>query len=75
MNNVPRRDRNRPSFAAPKRDLAAEINADIARRAALPKDHPDYAVDDSDTTGVMGIRDNAALRENASKLTRDSRKK
>jgi hypothetical protein len=75
MNNVPRRDRNRPSFAAPKRDLAAEITEDIARRAALPKDHPDYAVDDSDTTGVMGIRDNAALRENASKLTRDSRKK
>lgn len=72
---VPRRDRNRPAFAAPKRDLIAEINADIARRAALPKDHPDYAVDDSDTTGVMGIRDNAALRENASKLTRDSRKK
>lgn len=73
--SVPRRDKNRPSFAAPKRDLVAEINADIARRAALPKDHPDYAVDDSETTGTMGIRDNAALRNNAAQLIRDNRKK
>jgi hypothetical protein len=72
---VPRRDRNRPSFAAPKRDLVAEINADIARRAALPKDHPDYAVDDSETTGPMGIRDNSELRKNAAQLIRDNKKK
>lgn len=68
MSTVPRRDRNRPSFAPRKRDLIAEINADIARRAALPKDHPDYAIDDSETTGPMGIRDNSTLRKNASKL-------
>jgi hypothetical protein len=48
-----------------------DIKADIARRAALPKEHPDYAIDDSDTTGTMGIRDNAALRKNASKLRGD----
>ena len=67
-NNPPRRERNRPSFAPRKRDLLAEINADIARRAALPKDHPDYAIDDDEHTGPMGIRDSAALRKNADQV-------
>jgi hypothetical protein len=44
------------------------VEADIARRAALPADHPEHAIDDSDTTGTMGIRDNAALRKNATEL-------
>lgn len=68
MSNVPRRDGSRPSFAPKKRDLVAEINADIARRAALPVDHPEHAIDDNEFTGVMGIRDSSALRKNASKL-------
>ncbi len=75
MSNVPRRDNNRPSFAPKKRDLAAEITADIARRAALPKDHPDYAIDDDAFTGVMGIRDSKELRDNASDLTRVKKRK
>ena len=45
-----------------------QINADIKHRASLPKDHPDYAIDDDDKTGTMGIRDNADLRKNADKL-------
>jgi hypothetical protein len=45
-----------------------QINADIAHRASLPKDHPDYAIDDNDKTGTMGIRDSAELRKNASQL-------
>ena len=45
-----------------------DINADIKRRASLPEDHPDYALDDDETTGTMGIRDSAALRKNASDL-------
>ena len=48
--------------------MKCKINADIAYRASLPADHPDYAIDDSDTTGTMGIRDNATLRKNASSL-------
>lgn len=69
MSNNPPERKIRPGYrVTPKRDLIAEINADIARRAALPKDHPDYAEDDNDKTGTMGIRDNAALRKNASKL-------
>lgn len=69
MSSVPpRRDRNRPGFAPRKRNLLDEINADIARRAALPKDHPDHAVDDDETTGTMGIRDSAALRKNADQV-------
>lgn len=75
MSNIPRRDVNRPSFAPKKRDLAAEIAADIARRAALPKDHPDYAIDDNEFTGVMGIRDNKELRENATSLTKGKKRK
>ena len=47
---------------------AADIMADIARRASLPADHPDYAVDDDDKTGTMGIRDSKDLRDNAAKL-------
>ena len=73
-----RRDRNRPNFAPKKRDLVAEINADIARRAALPKDHPEHAIDDAygaETTGVMGIRDSKELRANATELTRVKRPK
>lgn len=70
-NLPPRRDTNRPGFAPRKRNLLDEINADIARRASLPPDHPDYAVDDSDTTGTMGIRDNAALRKNADQLRKN----
>lgn len=70
------RSRNRPGFSPqPKRNLADEIRADIARRAALPPDHPDYAVDDSETTGAMGIRDNRKLRLNASSLAGPQRKK
>ena len=59
----------RPGFrVTPKRDIVAEINADIARRAALPPDDPDYAIDDNDKTGPMGIRDSKELRKNADKL-------
>jgi len=65
------RGRNRPGFRPqPKRNLAEEIKADIARRAALPKDHPEHAIDDDQFTGTMGIRDSKALRENATDLTR-----
>lgn len=67
-NNPPERN-IRPGFrVAPKKSLIEQINEDIARRAALPPDHPDYAVDDSDTTGTMGLRDNPELRKNAAKL-------
>lgn len=70
------RGRNRPGFRPqPKRNLAEEIKADIARRAALPKDDPDYAVDDNEFTGTMGIRDNRELRLNASKLAGPQAKK
>lgn len=75
MSKVPRRDNSRPSFAPKKRDLIAEINADIARRAALPKDHPDYAIDDNEFTGTMGIRDNRELRDNATALTKGKKRK
>lgn len=71
VNNPPRRERNnRNNFRASRASgpSTADIMADIARRAALPKDHPDYAEDDSEFTGTMGIRDNAELRRNASKL-------
>lgn len=70
MSNIPRRDVNRPGFAARKSTTAADIMADIARRAALPKDHPEHAIDDDQFTGTMGIRDSKALRENATDLTR-----
>jgi hypothetical protein len=74
MAEVPRRENSRKPIRVgmhrplPKRDLGAEIRADIARRAALPEDHPDHAIDDSDTTGTMGIRDNATLRKNAEQV-------
>lgn len=77
MTNVPRRDSNRPGFAPSKKTTAADIMADIARRAALPKDHPEYAIDDAsgaETTGVMGIRDSKKLRANAAELTRVKRR-
>ena len=78
MTNIPRRDRNRPGFAPRKGITAADIMADIARRAALPKDHPEHAIDDAygaETTGVMGIRDSKELRANATELTRVKRPK
>lgn len=50
--------------------VKCRINADIARRAALPKDHPDYAIDDTDKTGTMGLRDTPELRKNATELTK-----
>lgn len=78
MSNIPRRDRNRPGFAARRGTTAADIMADIARRAALPKDHPEYAIDDAygaETTGVMGIRDSKELRANAAELAKVKRTK
>ena len=67
MAGVPRREFRRPPIRTSIKD---QIMADIARRAALPKDHPDYAIDDNETTGTMGIRDNATLRQNADELKR-----
>lgn len=46
----------RQAFSRASGPSAESIMADIARRAALPKDHPDYAIDDNDKTDVMGIR-------------------
>jgi len=48
--------------------VKCNINADIKRRAALPENHPEYAKDDDETTGTMGIRDTDELRKTASKL-------
>ena len=78
MNNVPRREFRRPPVRMRKTNCApgekcdncyrCGVEADIARRAALPTDHPEHAIDDSDTTGTMGIRDNKDLRKNADQL-------
>lgn len=48
MSNVPRRDGGRPSFSRASGPSSNDIMADIARRAALPKNHPDYASPDID---------------------------
>lgn len=78
MSNVPDRAGARPPIkmrkqnCGPKEEcgncMKCRINADIAYRASLPEDHPDYAKDDDDKTGTMGLRDNADLRKNAAKL-------
>lgn len=48
MSNVPRRDGKRQTFSRASGPSSESIMADIARRAALPKDHPDYASPDID---------------------------
>lgn len=51
VNSVPRREsNNRNSFRVSRASgpSAEDIKADMARRAALPKDHPDYAAPDID---------------------------
>lgn len=69
MSNLPpdRRDRSRPSFERKKGIVsAAEIMANIAASGVQ---------DDNDKTGVMGIRDNKALRANAASLNSKKKKK
>ena len=51
VNVPPRREKNnRNNFRVSRASgpSSADIQADMARRAALPKDHPDYAAPDID---------------------------
>ena len=58
MNNLPRRENNRPKFRSGIKS-AAEIMADVASSGIQ---------DDDDKTGIMGIRDSAELRKTAEQL-------
>lgn len=62
--NVPNRN-NRPKFRSAIKS-AAEIMADVQASGIK---------DDDKFTGVMGIRDSKALRDNASDLLRKAKKK
>lgn len=56
MSNVPRRDGKRPSFSRSSGPSSADIMADIARRASLPKNDPDYAAPDIDVDYDQVVR-------------------
>lgn len=65
--SVPRRDGNRPKF---ERRSGVVSSADI--EAAVKASG---IQDDDETTGPMGIRDNATLRKNASEIREPKKKK
>lgn len=60
MNNVPRRESSRPQHMR-RSGIVSSAEIEAAVKASGIQD-------DDDTTGVLGIRDNSALRKNATEL-------
>ena len=66
VNVPPRRDANgRNNFVASRASgpSASDILADMQRRAALPKDHPDYASPDIDVDYDKVVRPAAGVEK------------
>lgn len=60
MSNLPDRAESRkPVFVSRAAEFKTRLQQDMARRAALPKDHPDYASSDEEV-------DNNNIRRDAS---------